>query len=163
MAGKHHKNRRSAACVALSAAALLAVAALTGTSAAAFDGARPEERSAIRVRVLQSDMMVAALSCGLRNEYNEAVRRFQAELVLNGRHLRAYFDRNYGARSQKQLDRFVTILANEASARTQRIGAEYCGSAAQMMAQILALPPDGLTEYSRGAVDLAQVEFAAAQ
>ena len=139
-------------------AAVTLVAGLVAAPAAfAADTAATKERVPLRVRVLQSDMMVAALSCDLRNHYNEAVRRFQAELVLHGRHLRSFFDRVYGKSGQRELDRFVTSMANTASSRSIAKGAAYCTSAEQMMNAVLAVPPNGLAEYSRTAVDLATI------
>lgn len=140
---------------AIVAAAL--VAGMAGAPAALAADAALQERAALRVRVLQSDMMVAALSCDLRNHYNEAVRRFQAELVLHGRHLRSFFDRVYGKSGQRELDRFVTSMANTASSRSIAKGTAYCSSAEQMMNAVLALPPNGLAEFSRTAVDLATI------
>jgi hypothetical protein len=103
-------------------------------------------------------MMVAALSCDLRGQYNDAVRRFQAELVLHGRNLRGYFDRRHGKQGQARLDRFVTKMANQASSRSIALGTGYCASAEQMMARVLALPPNSLAAFSRGTVDLATMQ-----
>ena len=64
------------------------VTCLAAPAALAADTLASSDSAALRVRVLQSDMMVAALSCDLRNSYNEAVRRFQAEFVFHGRNLR---------------------------------------------------------------------------
>ena len=130
---------------------------LSSLSASAVEPVSVTERAALSVRVLQSDMMVAALSCDLRNHYNEAIRRFQAELVLHGRHLRAYFDRMHGRSGQAELDRFVTAMANKASSRSVAQGSRYCVAAERMMNAVLALPPNGLAEFSRGVVDLATI------
>jgi hypothetical protein len=144
------------AAMALAVGATLSAAA----PAMAFEAASPQERAAIRLRVLQSDMVVAALNCDLRTQYNDAIRRFQAELVLHGRHLRAYFDRVHGKRGQAELDRFVTAMANQASSRSIAMGGEYCASATEMMARLLTLPPNSLAEFSRSVVDVATVEMA---
>lgn len=135
--------------------AVLAFLAAAPSVAFAADAPGPKDRAALRVRVLQSDMMVAALSCDLRDSYNVAVRRFQAELVLHGRNLRAYFDRTHNGKGQRALDRFVTAMANQASSRAVVLGDGYCTAAANMMHQVLALPPNSLAEFSRGVVDLA--------
>jgi hypothetical protein len=142
--------------IALLATALVG-ATMSVSVAQAADAATASERAAVRVRVLQSDMMVAALSCDLRNHYNEAVRRFQAELVLHGRQLRAFFGRVYGKGGQRELDRFVTAMANGASSRSVAQGSAYCTTAERMMNAVLALPPNGLAEFSRTKVDLATI------
>jgi hypothetical protein len=139
------------------ALALGGVSLASAPAALALDTAVSKDTAAVRVRVLQSDMMVAALSCDLRNSYNEAIRRFQAELVLHGRNLRSYFNRVHGKRGQNELDRFVTAMANKASSRSIAQGSDYCVAAEHMMVTILALPPNGLAEFSRSVVDLAKV------
>lgn len=125
----------------------------------ASDPAGESDRAAVRVRVLQSDMMVAALSCDLRNHYNEAIRRFQSELVLHGRNLRAYFDRVHGRSAQRELDRFVTAMANEASSRSAAQGNQYCVAAEHMLTTVRALPPNSLAEFSRKFVDTAKLRL----
>jgi len=146
--------RRTLAPLAIMAAVGTATC-LAAPAARAVDTLAATDRAAVQVRVLQSDMMVAALSCDLRNSYNEAVRRFQAEFVFHGRNLRSYFNRVHGSRAQRELDRFVTAMANKASSRSISQGNEYCAEAEQMMVTILALPPNGLAEFSRNVVDLA--------
>lgn len=142
--------------MALVAAVLVAGAALIPAAQAA-DAATARERAAVRVRVLQSDMMVAALSCDLRTHYNQAVRRFETEMIRHGRHLRAFFERVYGRSGQRELDRFVTAMANSASSRSVAQGAAYCESAERLMNAVLTVPPDGLADYSRSVVDLARI------
>ena len=129
------------------------------SAASATETAGPVDRAAFRVRVLQSDMMVAALSCNLRDNYNQAIRLFQSELVLHGRHLRAYFDRVHGRNGQRELDRFVTAMANEAASRSAAQGDQYCAAAEHMMTTVLSLAPNSLAEFSRSIVDLARLHL----
>ncbi|MEP4379037.1 MAG: hypothetical protein ABJ215_00040 [Alphaproteobacteria bacterium] len=93
---------------------------------------------AVRARVVQSEMMVAALSCGLRNQYNAVVAEFETELVSHGRVLRSMFTRTHGAGGQLALDRFVTKLANDASSRSNRARHAYCASAKRSFAEVLS-------------------------
>jgi hypothetical protein len=151
------RNRRAAMPIAV--LTLVCGVAFGASTASANGPAGASDHAAIRVRVLQSDMMVAALSCDLRNHYNEATRRFQAELVLHGRNLRAYFDRTHGRSGQRELDRFVTAMANEASSRSVAQGDQYCGAAKRMLTTVLALPPNSLAEFSRTVVDLAKLRL----
>src|SRR3546814_19982661 len=62
--------------------------------------------------------MVAALTCGARDEYNSFVSRYQPELVRHGRTMQRHFQKTYGAASTRHLNRYVPELANEDSARS---------------------------------------------
>lgn len=104
----------------------------------AFEISDPVERLAVRARVVQSEMMVAALSCGLRSQYNAVVAEFQTELVSHGRVLRSMFTRTHGAGGQKALDRFITQLANDASIRSNRARSAYCDSAKRTFKDVLS-------------------------
>ncbi len=83
------------------------------------------ERVALETRVLQSELMVAALNCGYASHYNTFVKRFQPALASNGKALKAYFARSYGG-GVKQLDSFVTQTANNASKVSMRQGQQFC-------------------------------------
>ncbi len=105
-------------------AALIAAGLFVASPAGAFEDATPAERSALNVRLLQSDMMVAALSCQLRDDYNAMVRRFGPELARHGSDLRGLFARTYGSGGEAELNKYVTRLANESSARRIEAGAD---------------------------------------
>jgi hypothetical protein len=74
------------------------------------------EAAAARVRVMQTDFMVAALSCDtqgvpeVRQRYTSFVKQYAGEMAVHGRALIAYFQRTGGSRA---LDTYVTSLANE--------------------------------------------------
>ncbi len=88
------------------------------------------EPMSIQVRRLQTRMMVAALSCDMRNEYNAFVTTYRPELTRHGNDLQAHFARNFGKSNQKQLNSFVTSLANEASAASLVDHDGYCAEMA---------------------------------
>ncbi len=122
-----------------------------------LETAKPSELSAIQVRVLQSEMMVAALTCDLRPQYNEIVILFKDELGRHGANLRSYFERNYGrAGGEKQLNSFVTEMANRASSHAVSQGSFYCAGAKNLLADILTLPSRGLklADAGRQSVDM---------
>lgn len=77
------------------------------------------EKDALAFRRLQSELMVAALSCNhpiFKSHYNRFVLRFRPALKHNGKVLKSYFHRRYGRRGgQRQLDAYITRVANEAS------------------------------------------------
>lgn len=90
----------------------------------------------LAVRKLQTRLMVAALTCGARNEYNSFVSRYQPELVRHGRAMQRHFRKTYGAASTKHLNRYVTELANEASARSIADRANFCADSDVLFARL---------------------------
>ena len=108
------------------------------------------ERQAMSMRVLQTELMVAALTCGQQGEYNTFVRKFEGELVDRGKALRAAFQRMYGGQGQPRLDGFITRLANEASQRSIASRADFCPRAAELYNVVLNTPPAGLAAVADG-------------
>lgn len=94
------------------------------------------EPMSIQVRKLQTKMMVAALSCDMRSEYNTFVTTYRPELTRHGTDLQTHFSRNFGNSHKKQLNSFVTSLANEASAASLADHAGYCAEVAALYQQI---------------------------
>ena len=98
-----------------------------------------QEKEAIAFRHLQTELMVAALSCGretYRSKYNTFVLRYRPALQRNGRTLRTIFKRNYGNGGKRRLDRYVTRLANEASVRSMQRD-EFCEVAGRKLDAVL--------------------------
>lgn len=126
--------RRRAARLGL---ALAVTCALSGT-ASALEPADSREAAAVNARVLQTELMVAALTCGMKPRYNLVVTRHRSALIGHGRVLRDMYRRAYGGGGQSHLDRYITRLANQASARSNidRIG--YCETAANLFDDALA-------------------------
>lgn len=111
--------------------------------------ASPAEKAAVDARVLQSELMVAALTCGENARYNVFVQKFQSELVGFGSALRAYFVRAYGKSGEYEMNQFVTRMANGATIRrTQFTMPEYCASAANLFNAVLAVDTAGLRDYA---------------
>jgi len=98
-----------------------------------------EEKEAIAFRHLQTELMVAALSCGRQeyhSKYNTFVLRYRPAFKRNGRTLRAIFKRNYGNGGKRRLDSYVTRLANEASVRSMQ-RSEFCEVAGRKLDAVL--------------------------
>lgn len=127
--------------------AAVAVLALTATSAFAQTCAQPQDLQALRTRMLQTDLMVAALSCQKQDFYNAFVTRFKPELATEGKTLKAFFKREYGSGSTKQLDDFVTRLANESSLDAMRKLRAFCSESDALFKSLLTLAPDGLPAF----------------
>lgn len=84
-------------------------------SAQAATCANTKEKQAIDLRTLQSQLMVSALSCGMQPEYNSFIEKFNPVLASAGGDLKSYFTRVYSGRGKKELNSFVTRLANDIS------------------------------------------------
>jgi|GEM_PF-6903812 len=99
-----------------------------------------KEKEAMAFRRLQTELMVAALSCGrheYRSKYNTFVLRYRPALRRNGRTLHAIFKRNFGNGGKRRLEGYVTRLANEASVRSMQ-RSEFCAAAGRKLDAVLA-------------------------
>ena len=116
------------------AAALIGTLVGPGTAVQAAPcasaSAKPSQADvSIEVRRLQTNLMVAALSCGARNDYNEFVIAHRPSLQKYGKEIRTEFRRRYGKAGDRKLNQFVTRLANEASARSNADRENFCAEA----------------------------------
>lgn len=122
-------RRRAFGVLALICAAVTAAAPV---GAAPVKAAKPKvcvsntEKLALDTRVLQTELLIGALSCGQGEQYNKFVTSFQPQLQEQGGNLIGLFQRIHGARGTDKLNEFVTNLANDASKRSQSIGQGYC-------------------------------------
>ncbi|MGZ9107161.1 MAG: hypothetical protein ACXW3M_15440 [Rhodoplanes sp.] len=97
---------------------------------------------ALNTRVLQTELMVAALSCDEQQRYNAFVTNYRSHLEAQGASLRAWFGRAYGSASESELNAFVTKLANDASKRSLD-AASYCASVGALLSEVLETPTNG--------------------
>lgn len=139
-------NPKRTAC-GFAVAALLSIASIGAANA--VEPNNPTEAAAINARLLQTEMMVAALACDLRPRYNKAMRTFEKELVGHGKVLRAIFRRSHGASAQRQLDKYITQLANDASGRSNYDRITYCRTAASLFDDVLASPSGGFDQLTK--------------
>ncbi|WP_439598616.1 hypothetical protein [Falsiroseomonas sp.] len=106
---------------------LLAGAAVAiGGPAIAQSCVQSNERTAFELRALQSQLMVAAITCQRDSDYNAFVRKFQGELGGAYNTIRAHYRRTQGAQGQRALDGYITLLANEQSQDGIRQGSRFC-------------------------------------
>lgn len=112
--------------------------ALGGAAHAASSCADPRERNSLTVRTLQTQLMMAALSCGAREEYNAFVTSYRPHLADHGYTLKRYFQRAYGGRSQRALDHYVTELANQASRLSSADRTAFCGQSISSLNALLS-------------------------
>lgn len=125
----------------------LALGLLSAAPAGAADCVKAAEAGALEVRLVQTELMVAALTCKRKTEYNRFVRQFEPVLMKRGRTLQALFKRLHGRQATKRLNGFVTRLANEASLRSIR-NSTYCSDATALFDEILSLQPADLGRFA---------------
>ncbi len=135
-------------------AALMLTSAPLTESYAASTCFTPAEATAVEVRMLQSELMVAALACrdsnpelGMVAQYNDFVHRLGDRLVSHSRVLQAHFKKYYGTGGTHRLEAFVTALANDASKRSMTESG-YCHSAAGLFSEVSTLPRNDLEMFS---------------
>jgi hypothetical protein len=126
------------------------VFALLAQTADAASCASLSEKRSLEMRALQSELMVAALACGKKPEYNQYVNLFASDLQWQGKQLRDYFQRLYGKQSDRALNQFVTQMANQASRLSLTLkSAEYCNQATQLFKKINTSLPWQVVDYAR--------------
>ncbi|MEE8562579.1 MAG: hypothetical protein V3S92_03050 [Alphaproteobacteria bacterium] len=114
--------------------------ASTGILVATIGTLSAKEKEALAFRRLQTELMVAALSCGrheYRSKYNTFVLRYRPALRRNGHTLHAIFKRSFGNSGKRRLEGYVTRLANEASVRSMQ-RSEFCAVAGRKLDAVLA-------------------------
>lgn len=150
---------RPAPAPAVTAAVPAPAAATTGAQRTPAPGAsaatsrqaclQPAEKTAFDIRALQSQLLVAALACGQHDNYNAFVRKNQAELGTAFRTLGTYFRRTEGAQGQRQLDQYITELANSQSRISIDRGSFFCNEQGPLFqAAMAANGPNELAQVS---------------
>ncbi|HEU0069734.1 MAG TPA: hypothetical protein VFS04_00435 [Alphaproteobacteria bacterium] len=137
----------------LAGAATLALGAALGVATPASAQSAPangREQAAFDVRFLQTEFMVAALSCGrpdYQQFYNTFVTRFGAPLKRHADVLKAHFTREYGKQGANKLDSFATKLANEASLRSMQ-QVTFCQDTGLVMERVSGIDVASLDSFS---------------
>jgi len=117
----------------------LLLATTYGGSAMAQSCMRPAEQQAFNIIGLKSSLMVGALSCSQRDQYDAFMTQFQPHILAEQHIMDSYFRRTGGHYGQAREDDYVTLLANSQSENGIAEGAVYCQQDATMFKQILAL------------------------
>jgi hypothetical protein len=111
-----------------------------------------KEQLAFQFRHLQTELMVAALSCGrkdIQSSYNSFVGRFGAALKANGVALKGYFTRMFGAKQgPNEMDSFVTRLSNELSLVSMR-QPDFCDRSHQLFATVMTVPQTNIEQFAQ--------------
>ena len=120
---------------------------------------RPAEQAAVQMRLVQTDLMVAALSCNRKSDYNVFAVRYRDELISGGRTLRALFARVHGKRAHSRLNSYITRLANNASMQSLQSN-DYCSRMGKLFDGVLAAGPTRFAEFAARFSETGDVELA---
>ena len=107
-------------------AVTLALLGLTTAAQARNSCARPREMTALKVAIVQQELMVAALTCHDTNSYNRFVTGYRGELQRSDAVLRRYFRHHGGMRAYHA---YKTRLANASSLASLHDIKGYCAHA----------------------------------
>jgi len=108
---------------------------------------------AAHVRLLQTELMVAALECkevpgrDFTTQYNAFIGKFGTFLRANSELLKNHFTRSFGAGSTREMDLYITKVANDASQHSmQSLG--YCDESVGLFQNTLLVEPQDLDRFS---------------
>lgn len=129
------------------------VCALTISSATTTYAAGNEQspsKAIFHVRALQTELMIAGLSCQARANYNDFAIKFQSVLIKYGRALKSRFHQTHGkSKGEKKLNAYVTALANTTSSRHLSEGDKYCARAMTTFAQLSVMPVEKFAGFAQ--------------
>ena len=111
----------------------------------------PNDREALDVAGLKTQLMVVTLTCKTDSQYNAFINKFKPELNAEERTAHNYFAHAYGRAGQKRQDEYVTQLANTKSDAGLRQGNRFCAHNETIFDEVLALRNGKeLEEYAAG-------------
>ncbi|HQT68456.1 MAG: hypothetical protein B7Z78_09640 [Rhodospirillales bacterium 20-60-12] len=117
----------------------LLMAGTYATSAAAADCVPSTQQKAIEVIGLKSSLMVGALACGQRPQYDQFMTRFQPHILAEQHVMDSYFRKLHGRLGQTNEDAYVTNLANSQSEVGITQGVVFCQNTAAVFNRVAAL------------------------
>ncbi len=116
-------------------AAAIAAGPAVAAKAKKPDCVSGDVESALELRMLQTDLMVSALSCKQSANYNAFVKGDQKTLMWAHKTLQGYFRKRGG---EKSLNAFITKMANESSRRSVADIARFCADTGVVYGRVLA-------------------------
>ena len=99
-------------------------------------------QQAFNVVALKSALMVAALTCGQQERYDQFMTAFQPHILAEQHVMDAYFQRSGGYYGRTKEDTFITLLANNQSIGGISQGAMFCLNNTAEYKAVLALKSD---------------------
>jgi len=94
---------------------------------------------ALDVVGLKSALMVSALTCGQRAQYNQFMNRFQPTVLHAQHQVDAFFRRQHGRFFHRYEDRYVTNVANVQSSAGISQGVNFCSQSMVLFGRVLGL------------------------
>jgi hypothetical protein len=125
--------RRTASRIAFG---LIATAFMAGNAMACMV---PTTQQALDVIGLKSTLMVSALTCDQRSDYDTFMTRFQPHILAEQHDVDAYFRQEHGRLFQRYEDTYITSLANVQSSAGIHEGTDFCGQSKVLFGKVLAL------------------------
>ncbi len=106
------------------------------------------EQASIGIRALQTELMVAGLKCSA-DQWNSFTAKFKSTIKADADRLQALFRKTYGKGGASQMNTFVTLLANDASQRSNGSAeVDYCRQEDVLFHKVLALTGAELERFS---------------
>jgi len=114
----------------------------------------PVEKTAFEVRMLQTELMVATLTCrgvssrDYSGQYASFVNRHRDGLKTHSTVFQGHFKRSYGGGGQTQLDRYVTSLANDYSRASMTGTGAFCEQQGALFERAVMVQPQDLPRFA---------------
>ena len=129
----------------------LVAAGLLISQAASAACVAPNDREALDVAGLKTQLMVQTLTCKNDSEYNAFIGKFKSELNADERVTSNYFSKTYGRNGQKRQDEYLTQMANANADLSQKDGSRFCPHNEDLFKEVLALKGGNeLREFAAG-------------
>ncbi|HLO75086.1 MAG TPA: heme utilization protein [Magnetospirillum sp.] len=134
---------------AVAAVLLIVSAAMPAQAGGCVNAA---EARAMQMRQLHIQLQVASLNCraddpSLPGKYASYIHRFGSQLNDNAKVLRGHFSRNGG-----NIDRYMTVLANDESQRAHLVEG-YCEKHVPLFESLSSLKPQELEQFASVTMD----------
>lgn len=142
-------------CHAVSSLFIASIAA-SATPALAAGCSESPAHEAFDVQGLKSELMVTALSCDARDQYNAFVGKFRPNLTQEEKRLEGYFRTTYGRNAKREHDDYITQLANVQSEGGLRAGTVFCKQRVAMFEEVAALDDGADLAHYAEAKDIVQ-------
>ena len=95
---------------------------------------------AIEVRAMQTELMVAALSCNAQHDYNAFVTRFKSVLNKHVKTMDGYFKRVFGSGGEREVTRYTTGLANRSALTSVADMNKFCDDSIATLREVRDVP-----------------------
>lgn len=110
----------------------------------------PRNQKALDIVGLKSTLMVSALTCNQRSQYDQFMNRFHPYLLHEQHVMDSYFQHQHGRAFHHYEDRYLTRLANVQSTAGDFLGTNFCAASERLFGKVLnATGQTGLARFAR--------------